>query len=92
MARGILQLGPDMYVEWSSVADAPATYIMTKDELIRYLGGIEICRERIERMDKTGTSYIDYDNNESFFEFNRAGDKEECLTKEQMIEKYTFKG
>jgi len=37
MGRGIVKLGKEWYVEWSTVVDAPVTFGMNRDELIEYL-------------------------------------------------------
>lgn len=37
MGRGIVKLGKEWYVEWSTVVDAPVTFGMNREELIEYL-------------------------------------------------------
>jgi hypothetical protein len=76
MGRGILKLAPDEYIEWSTVVDAPVSYVLDREEAVQEFG-----EERIERADKTGTSYYDRppQTAEEFVEFNRAGENETRL-------------
>lgn len=84
-----------LFLEWSSVVDAPVTFGMTEAELRKHIAehygteGLRVADSRIERAKRVGTSYLD--NNESFDDlvsFNRAGPNETQLTKEQLIRIY----
>lgn len=95
MPRYIAKLADNEYVEWSTVVDAPVTYIMTRDEMIRHLdSNREVDRsyeamERVKRADARGTSCISpIISVEELISCNRAGDKETELTLEQIREKY----
>lgn len=41
MGKCIVKLAEDKYVEWSSVCDAPVTYIMDKESMEDYVRGVE---------------------------------------------------
>jgi hypothetical protein len=92
MGRGIIKLG-NHYLEWSTIVDAPITYGMTLDELRDYVKsecgeeGLRHLPERLERADRTGTSFVGLTVGE-VVRFNRAGDNEECLSFKKLYEKY----
>ncbi len=98
MPRCILKLGEDQYLEWSTVVDAPTTYICTREEMKNFLIkqdankiNIEV-EERLLRADTNGTSFISGDSTvQSVISANRAGDNEKHLTLKQIKEKYTYK-
>lgn len=78
MGRALVKLAPDEYVEWSSVVDAPVSYVQTRQELLD--AGED--SERLDRTDRQGHSYHYnyYKSTEDFVAFNRAGPKESSLT------------
>jgi hypothetical protein len=100
MARYILKihddkLDKDFYLDWSSVVDAPITRGMSLEEFNEYLverygwdNTPEDLERRMKRVEATGTSAFGYENTDSFFKYNRAGDNEKTLNKEQILEKY----
>jgi len=81
------------HLEWSTIVDAPVTYGMSltefKDWYILEYGrsSIDDLNQRLERVEKTGTSAFDF-SLDSILSCNRAGPKETELTKEELIEKY----
>ena len=95
MGRYIIKID-DLYFEWATVVDSPVTYGMTKDEMtehIRYRygqSGIEELPRRLDRVEKQGTSGLG--TLDELLEFNRAGDNEECLTKDEIYKKYSSGG
>ncbi len=84
MGRWLVKVGEDRFLEWSSIVDAPVTPIMTKDELLDWLRdrygsyGVEQAEERMARAMPL-----------SEIGWNRAGPREESLTPEQIIERYS---
>jgi hypothetical protein len=84
----------DYYLLWSSVVDAPVTYGMSLDEFKEFYkgeygdDGMLGLNDRLERVEKTGTSAALYNSTDSFFEYNRAGENETCLDKEGILDKY----
>jgi len=96
MGRGIVKLGPNQYVDWSTVIDAPVSYVLTADEMIERRirqakkEAEESTREALERADRTGTSYLGI-TGVKVIDDNRAGEDESKLTREQLIEKFTYR-
>lgn len=82
MGRGIIKLADNKYIEWSTVVDAPVSYVFTKDESFD-----EKDASRIERASKNGHSYLDSSPGE-YIDFNRAGPYESCITKEAILRRY----
>lgn len=87
--------GNDYYLEWSTVVDAPVTYGMTLDEFREYYKaeygnqGIKTLPEELKRVEEYGISaHPPFNELESYFRHNRAGEKESRLNKQQIIEKY----
>ena len=87
----------DYYLEWSSNVDAPVTYGMSLDELKEYykeeygdsgMRDLPICLKRVELF---GSSMVDGSTVEDVISANRAGKKEKCLSKEEIIERYCVK-
>jgi len=98
MARFIVKI-EGKYCEWSTIMDAPVTYLMTKnkfEEFYKEEYGNQRMRdlpERMERVKKTGCSAMDnmgYDLND-LIDYNRAGEKEKKLTLKEIIKKFTYK-
>jgi len=83
--------GQTCYIVWSEVVDAPITYGMTLEELKDWLvdnGEDSDLEARMERVEKKGTSAMDYTSFEEIAKFNRAGPREECLSLEELTEAY----
>lgn len=82
------------YLEWSTIVDAPITYGMTLEEFRQWYreeygrDGISKLEERLERVERTGTSSFQRFELEHLLEMNRAGVKESCLTKGEIIQHY----
>ena len=99
MARLIIKihddkLNKDWYLEWSSIVDAPVTYGLELDEFKKYYKeeygreGMSELQDRLDRVEKTGCSSRHGSTLDDILASNRAGEKEECLTKEQMLDKF----
>lgn len=99
MGRCIVKLADEKYVEWSSIVDAPVTYIFDRKGMKEWLdaqyglSSVEENEKRLARADKHGTSMLGphYENVEQFITCNRAGENEEFLTLKEIIERYTLK-
>lgn len=93
MGSCIVKLG-GKYLEWSTMVDAPVTRGLTRKELrehIRWRYGEEGLRRlpaRLKLVESRGTSMTRHTCVEDTVRFNRAGKNEQCLTVEQLIEKY----
>lgn len=85
MARLIVQLGPDEYLEWSTICDAPATCVMTEAELREYIldesgrNGLDALDERLARCAEHGTSSTSGTTLTDLLGHNRAGPNETHL-------------
>lgn len=84
-----------LFIEWSTVVDAPVTFGMTEAELRDHIGrrygeeGLEVADARIERAKRLGTSWIGRDENfDELVSYNRAGPNETCLSKDQLVRIY----
>jgi len=97
MGRGIVKFtheGVDYFCEWSTVVDAPVTYLLTLKELKAYYKeeygryGMRGFKLRMERVMEKGTSFHMDASMEETISCNRAGDKEKRLTAKQIIKKY----
>lgn len=82
------------YMEWSTVVDAPVTYLMPLDEFKAYYRDEHGRRnfemdfeDRMARVEEKGTS-ARLDTLESLWEHNRAGDDETPLTEDQIWVRY----
>ena len=97
MGRFVVKLGPNQYVEWSSVVDAPVTNIMARHEMIQYLDhqdgarAFHENRERMKRADEHGTSCMAPTSRDDIIQFNRAGENEKCITLAQIKRRYKRK-
>lgn len=84
----------DKYFEWSTIVDAPLSRGLTKEGLKAYIGikygekGLSELSKRIERVENKGTSSYVSDL-EELINYNRAGEDEKTLTKEEIYNKYT---
>ncbi len=83
------------YLEWSTVVDAPVTFGMSLEEFRAYYQeeyGRQAMEhefdERMERVEKTGTSCRLDESLDDTIEFNVAGKDGTCLSKEQIIEAF----
>jgi hypothetical protein len=85
MGRGIVKLADGEYVEWSTVVDAPVSYVLGADEARAAWG-----EERVERADERGTSFVDLPPTPAaeYVAGNRAGDGEEELTLDEIRARY----
>ena len=97
MGRYIVKLecdGQPYYLEWSTIVDAPVTYGMTLEEFkAHYLeiygtSGMEGFNIRMERVENIGHSAYNESTLDELISCNRAGEKEKCLTKEEIIDTY----
>lgn len=96
MGKMIAQFG-DKYVEWSSVVDAPVTYLMTEEELKQYLlgqhgykEGLWRLEDRMARVHEKGTSSRMGETRQDLLRSNRAGEKEKTIRSEaKMVERYS---
>lgn len=90
-----LQKGEEVrYIVWSSVVDAPVTYGLTYEELEEHIRfeqgqeGMDALSSRMGRVYQYGTSSWDEESPEELMAFNRAGEKESCLTFDEIVQKY----
>lgn len=81
------------YIIWSEKDRHPLTHTMLKEKLFRWIednegqDGVDAFEARISRCDKNGCSSA-YHSKESLMSDNRAGDKNEHLTENEIIDKY----
>ena len=96
MGRSIVKID-EYYLEWSSVVDAPVTFGMPLEEFEEYyrarygIDSLDGLADRMERVEKTGTSSRLDKNLEEFIASNRAGKNETCLTLEEIKDWYCIK-
>lgn len=93
MSRAIVKI-KDKYFIWSSIVDAPITYGLTLDQLKvwhkeEYGRSVNI-EERLERVEKYGTSIRIPTSVEKLIRLNRAGDNEEHLSLDEIYKKYSY--
>ena len=94
MGRCIIKIN-DKYFEWSTIVDAPVTYGMNREELKEYIKrqygnrGMRELPHRLKRVEKRGASWVDKHDLDYTIAFNRAGEDESELTKQEIYEKYT---
>jgi len=84
MGRGIVKLDENKFVEWSTIVDAPISSVFSMEAGFDTYG-----RERMERANESGTSYRDEESNQTFFDYNRAGEGESHISREMIVERYT---
>lgn len=76
----------DRYFEFSTIVDAPVTYLMPRKEFEAYYlveygnSAMYKLAERLERADAKGTSSMMDDSFEEMISCNRYGDGETCLS------------
>ena len=96
MGRCLIKI-KDQYLEWSTVVDAPVTYGMTLEELHIFIkeeygnSGLVELPQRMERIEKNGTSSNMRISLESLISDNRAGPNETCLSLDEIYERYCVK-
>lgn len=87
MGRYIAKLGDDAYCEWSTIVDAPVSWVVSRESAVAEWGPT-----RVERADRNGTSILDGypagNTPEEIVRGNRAGPDESVLTAKQIIEAY----
>ncbi len=98
MPRYIVKLtdeNVDYYMEWSTIVDAPITFGMSLEEFKEYYqeeygrrGMEDEFENRMKRVEKKGTSSIIDSSVEAVISCNLAGDEGECLTRQEIIQKY----
>ena len=99
MPRYIIKLSnsfnnKNYYLEWSTIVDTPLTHGMEIEEFKEYyknnygiLSFEHELPERLERVEKSGTSSLS-STLEDLIRTNNAGNDGQCLTYEEIIEKY----
>lgn len=97
MANFIVKIphnGKDYYLIWCTMTDSPATYGCSLASLKNYYkkeygekGLLDLSR-RLQRVEEKGVSSHIHDSFEELIGCNRAGNNEEELTMQQIIEKY----
>lgn len=81
------------YIIWSEKHKHPLTHTMLKENLFRWIednegqDGVDSFESRIARCDKSGCSSA-YHSKESLINDNKAGDKDEHLNENEIIDKY----
>lgn len=87
MPSYLVKLADDEYVEWSTVVDAPLSYICERERAVSRWG-----EDRVARADEHVTSHTDpdfqADTPERAIAVNRAGDDESELTLAELRERY----
>jgi hypothetical protein len=87
MGRYVAKLGDDAYCEWSTVVDAPVSWVLTRERAVQ-----EFTSSRVARADRYGTSLLDgYPAGETPDEIvrgNRAGQGETELSVGEIIRDY----
>jgi hypothetical protein len=86
MPRHIVKL-KDRYAFWSTIVDAPVTDFLPLDEFMQ-MHGQDANPERMARVEATGTSAIDQTLWE-VISFNRAGEDEESISDDELLERYS---
>ena len=88
----------EYYFLWSTVVDAPVTFGMNLEgfqEFMRYEygnRGMEDLQQSLERARERGTSWVCGPTFDEMIKFNRAGENESTLSREQLIEWYCRRG
>lgn len=87
MGRYIAKLDADAYAEWSTVVDAPVSWVVPRDSAVGMWG-----EDRVARADRNGTSIVDGypagETPEEIVQGNRAGPGESELTVAEIIVAY----
>jgi len=85
MGKAIVKLAENEYVEWSTVVDAPVTYIVDREEAVKEWGD-----ERVSRADKEGHSFVD--RYPFSFGGNHAGPNGTEITVDEIRKQYANPG
>lgn len=92
MGRYVAKLAEDTYCEWSTVVDAPVSWVVNRAQAVE-----EWTEERVARADANGTSiqadpwgstYPAGSTPEEIVRGNRAGEGESTITVEEIIAAY----
>lgn len=87
MGRYVAKLADDAYVEWSTVVDAPVSWVQSRQQAIKKWSA-----QRVDRADHNGTSIIDGypagSTPEEIVAGNRAGPDETEMSVQEIIEAY----
>lgn len=87
MGRYVAKLAEDTYVEWSTVMDAPVSWVENREGAVS-----RWTEERVARADNNGTSLLDEypagQTPEEIVSGNRAGPEESTLTVDEIIAAY----
>lgn len=84
----------DYYFEFSTIVDAPTTFGMSLEDFKKYyremygLDGMRILDERLERVERYGTSSQLKETAAEMLGGNRAGPNEEELTTDEIFKAY----
>lgn len=93
MGRAIIKLS-EYYLEWSTIVDAPTTFGMKLDEFKKYYRqrygteGMKELPERLERVEKKGTSFHEDTSYKETIRGNRAGPDESKLSEAEIVKAY----
>ena len=86
------EIEEDLYMYWSTVVDAPVSKLLPLKEFKEwyewYHPNEDDFGERLTRVDKHGTSSRSGLSVDELINYNRAGENESCLSKEDIINKY----
>jgi hypothetical protein len=97
MARCLVKLADNEYVEWSTVVDAPVTAVGTRDEIVKHARdefgrqGASNIEERLQRCEERGHSAMwpgAGDSVEDLIRGNRAGEGEAEVTLDEIRHLY----
>jgi hypothetical protein len=100
MGRMIIKLtegDQSWYLEWSTIVDAPVLICNSLEQFKKFYqeeygrSSMDDLERRLKRVEETGTSSFMYDSVDAVIRSNRAGQKETCLSKEQIIKYYCTK-
>jgi hypothetical protein len=87
MGRYVAKLADDAYVEWSTVVDAPVSWVLSRPRAIGEWGHL-----RVLRADKNGTSILDDypagSTPEEIVRGNRAGPQETEISVDEILRAY----
>lgn len=92
----VVRLGKEQYVKWSNTTDAPVSYVMGRDELVRHLESEDQVSfnqavHLVAVADATGTSDPDV-TLASLLSSNRAGPDERRLSVDEIVRQYRASG
>lgn len=96
MPSHILKLPNGLYMEWSTIIDAPKTFAMPLEKFMAWYrneygrSGYEGLDRRLERVEKTGLSERSTSDLNSFIAENHAGPDGEEIDLEKIMELYAM--